>query len=201
MKEKKQQTEEVCQQSEIPAQQEELTAEQKLEKLEENYKLLTEENERLIQESDKLTATINRLQSSADKSDSYLTQLVALKNDFDSYKKRMRFNEENSKAQGIAGVVEKIFPILDTFAIARKHLNDENLKAFEMVEEQFRHVLDELGVVKMDVLGKPFDATTMNALAKVPAEEGKTDLVVEVYKDGYTFNDKVLRYAEVVVGQ
>ena len=70
-----------------------------------------------------------------------------------------------------------------------------------MVEEQFVKVLTELGVVKMDVMGKPFDAMTMNALAKVPAEEGKQDIVVEVYKDGYMLGDKVLRYAEVVVGQ
>ena len=187
---------------------EQLTVEQQLQRSEENYKLLVEENSKLIEENDKLTsekeklqATVNRLQSSADKSDTYLNQLVAMKNDFESYKRRMRFNEENSKSQGIASAVERIFPIIDTFNMAKKHLADDNLKAFEMVEEQFVKVLTELGVVKMDVMGKPFDAMTMNALAKVPAEEGKQDIVVEVYKDGYMLGDKVLRYAEVVVGQ
>lgn len=192
----------------VQAETEQLTVEQQLQRSEENYKLLVEENSKLIEENDKLTsekeklqATVNRLQSSADKSDTYLNQLVAMKNDFESYKRRMRFNEENSKSQGIASAVERIFPIIDTFGMAKKHLSDDNLKAFEMVEEQFVKVLTELGVVKMDVMGKTFDAMMMNALAKVPAEEGKQDIVVEVYKDGYMLGDKVLRYAEVIVGQ
>ena len=52
----------------------------------------------------------------------------------------------------------------------------------------------------MDVMGQPFDPLKMNALSKMDYGEDKKDLVVEVYKNGYEMGDRVLRYAEVIVG-
>lgn len=166
---------------------------------EENEKLIAE-NETLKAENEKLSATCKRLQSSADKSDTYLNQLVAMKNDFESYKRRMKFNGEQSKKEGSQAVLTKLISIIDTFELAAKHLDGDNLKAFTMVQTQFEQVLTEFGVVKMEVLGQPFDPIKMNALSKMDRGAENTDLVVEVYKNGYETEDKVLRYAEVVVG-
>ena len=170
-------------------------------------KALTEENEKLIAEverltaeNEKLTKTCNRLQSSADKSDTYLNQLVAMKNDFESYKRRMKFNGEQAKTEGIQQVIIKMFAVIDNFELAKQHLTDENLKAFQMVYDQFLQILKDCGVEEMDVIGKPFDPATMNALSKMNYGEDKHDLVVEVYKKGYIMGDKILRYAEVIVG-
>ena len=69
-----------------------------------------------------------------------------------------------------------------------------------MIESQFKQTLTELGVSEMDVAGQPFDPLKMNALSKMDYGEDKKDLVVEVYKNGYELGDKVLRYAEVIVG-
>lgn len=165
----------------------------------ENEKLIAE-NERLTAENDKLSATCKRLQSSADKSDTYLNQLVAMKNDFESYKRRMKFNGDQAKKDGAQQVLTKLIAIIDTFEIAAKHLDGDNLKAFNMVQSEFEQVLTSFGVVKMDVMGQPFDPVRMNALSKLDRGEENTDLVVEVYKNGYETEDKVLRYAEVIVG-
>ena len=168
---------------------------------------LTAENESLIAELDKaneqnkkLTETVARLQSSADKSDAYLTQLVAMKNDFENYKRRMKLNTEQAKQEGVGSVAQKLIAVVDNFELASKHLSDDNLKAFEMIHKQFVDILHDIGVTETDVLGKPFDHNTMNALGKVDRGEENKDLVVEVYKKGYLFNEKVLRYAEVIVG-
>lgn len=168
---------------------------------------LTEENEKLIAENNKLTEenkrlhkTCERLQSSADKSDTYLNQLVAMKNDFESYKRRMKFNGEQAKNDGIVAVVTKLISICDNFELAAKHLDGDNLKAFQMVSSQFDQVLTDFGVTVMNVMGQPFDPLKMNALSKMDYGEDKKDLVVEVYKNGYEMGDKVLRYAEVIVG-
>lgn len=188
-------------QKEVKAEENTQTNVSELEKAltEENEKLIAE-NERLSEENAKLTKTCARLQSSADKSDSYLNQLVAMKNDFESYKRRMKFNGEQAKAEGISAVVTKLIAIIDTFEIAAKHLDGDNLKAFTMVQSQFMQVLGEFGVSEMDVMGQPFDALKMNALSKMDYGEDKKDTVVEVYKKGYVLGDKVLRYAEVIVG-
>ena len=169
---------------------------------------LTAENESLIAEVDKLTEenkklmqTVARLQSSADKSDTYLNQLVAMKNDFESYKRRMKFNAEQSKEEGVLYVAKKLISVVDNFELASKHLADDNLKAFEMIHQQFLGILDELGVKETEVMGKPFDPATMNALGKLERGEENKDVVVEVYKKGYMFKGKMLRYADVLVGQ
>lgn len=162
---------------------------------------LEEQNQQLLAEKEKLQKTVDRLQSSADKSDMYLTQLVAIKNDFESYKRRMKFNAEQARAEGVQSVALKLIAIADTFEIAAKHLtDDENKKAFEMVHQQFVQTLAEMGVSAMNVVGAEFDHMTMNALSQMDYGEENKGKVVEVYKNGYTMGEKVLRYAEVIVG-
>ena len=168
---------------------------------------LTEENEKLIaeveqltEENKKLKKTCDRLQSSADKSDTYLNQLVAMKNDFESYKRRMKFNGEQAKQEGAQSVLVSLIAVCDTFDLAKQHLDGDNLKAFNMVYQQFLDILRDNGVEEMDVMGQSFDPMKMNALSKLDYGEDKRDLVVEVYKKGYVMGDKVLRYAEVIVG-
>lgn len=166
---------------------------------EENEKLIAEV-ERLTEENKKLHKTCDRLQHSADKSDTYLNQLVAMKSDFESYKRRMKFNGEQAKLEGAQGVIVSLIAVCDTFELAKQHLEGDNLKAFNMVHQQFLDLLKDNGVEEMDVLGQPFDCMKMNALSKLDYGEDKRDLVVEVYKKGYVMGDKVLRYAEVIVG-
>ena len=166
----------------------------------ENEQLIAE-NEKLVEENQKLTKTVNRLQSSADNSDKYRDQLVALKSDFDSYKRRMKNDAEVCTAKGRVEVVEKILPVLDNFDLAKAHLDADNLKAFEMVQHQFLEILSQLGVAILDPKGQDFDATTMNALSTMDYGEENSGKVVEVYKKGYMYGTKVIRYAEVIVGK
>ncbi len=165
----------------------------------ENEKLIAE-IDTLTQENEKLKKTVDRLQSSADKSDTYLNQLVAMKNDFESYKRRMKLNTEQAQMQGVIQVVSKLIDICDTFELASKHLEGDNLKGFEMVHQQFLQILTEFGVKEIEAMGQPFDCMTMNALSKIDRGEENTDKVVEVYKKGYILGEKVIRYAEVIVG-
>lgn len=190
-----------------PEQQPEQPVAEERTQLSELEKALTEENEKLIAENVKLTdenaklhKTCDRLQSSADKSDTYLNQLVAMKADFESYKRRMKLNTESAKQEGIEQVITKIIAVCDNFDLAQQHLTDDNLKAFQMIYDQFLQVLSDFGVQEIDAKGKPFDCMKMNALSKLDSGEENKDIVVEVYKKGYTLGDKVIRYAEVIVG-
>ncbi len=185
----------------------ELTAEQKLAELQASYDSLVAENEALIKASEvaedeynKMNKTVARLQSSADNSDKYRDQLVALKGDFDSYKKRMRNDSEASVLLGKGQAVELMLPLLDTFGIAKAHLEGDNLVAFEMVEKQMLAVLTELGVTQIEAMGLEFDTDTMNALSSMDRGEENSGKVVEVYQQGYRLGAKILRYAQVIVG-
>ncbi|MBR2974376.1 MAG: nucleotide exchange factor GrpE, partial [Clostridia bacterium] len=166
----------------------------------ENEQLIADVD-RLTEENQKLSKTVARLQSSADNSDKYRDQLVALKSDFDSYKRRMKNDAETCTAKARVEVVEKILPILDNFDLAKAHLDADNLKAFEMVQNQFLDILSNLGVIILNPKGEDFDATTMNALSTMDYGEENSGKVVEVYKKGYVYGTKVIRYAEVIVGK
>lgn len=179
-----------------------------LEKLKEQVEALTAENESILAESESLQAEneklkkqVDRMNDSAEKSEQYLAQLVAMKNDFDSYKRRMKLNTESAKQEGVESVVSHLLPLADNFELAEKNITDEaSLKAFQMVHGELKKLFDELGISQMEVLGKEFDHNTMNALSKLARGEENTDKVVEVYKNGYTMGEKVIRYAEVIVG-
>ena len=69
-----------------------------------------------------------------------------------------------------------------------------------MIHQQFMQTLFSFGVQIMDVKGQEFDCMTMEALSQMDFGEENKGKVVEVYKNGYTLGDKVLRYAQVIVG-
>lgn len=156
---------------------------------------LKEENEQLLLEQDELKKQVK-------KNDEYLNQLVVLKNDFENYRRRTTANAEAMRAEGRLDVVEKVFPILDTFDKARQMLSEPEMATFELVAKQFDTILGQIGVKKMDVLGTDFDPKTANAVHKVSVDdESKDNVILEEYAAGYVYGEKVLRYATVAVGK
>lgn len=157
--------------------------------------LLKEENEQLMAEQEELKKQIK-------KSDEYLNQLVVLKSDFENYRRRTSANAEASKSDGRLEVVEKVFPILDTFDKARQMLSEKEMEPFRLIAKQFDTILRQIGVEKMEVLGTEFDPKTSNAVHKLSVDdETKDNVVLEEYAAGYVYGEKVLRYATVAVGK
>jgi len=155
---------------------------------------LKEENEQLLVEQEELKKQIS-------KGDEYLNQLVVMKSDFENYRRRTTASTETAKADGKMEVVEKMFPILDTFDKARQMLSEEEMATFNLVAKQFETILAQVGVEKMQVLGKPFDPNTSSAVYKQPVTDKEQDnVVLEEYASGYVYGEKVLRYATVAVG-
>lgn len=153
---------------------------------------LTKENEQLIKEKQDLAKVISN-------SDKYLDQLVALKNDFSSYKDRIRSDADRSRDEGKINALEKILPLIDTLEKARVDISDG--KAFELIYRQFTKALFEIGVEEIEVIDLPFDPLVANAVTNREVPDEQKGKVVEVYQKGYKYKDKVLRYAQVIVGK
>ncbi|MEG2159239.1 MAG: nucleotide exchange factor GrpE [Clostridia bacterium] len=175
-----------------PLTQEEAT--EQVKQLNETIACYIAENEELIAEQDKLKKEIT-------KSDKYLDQLVAMKNDFESYKRRIRFNNDEAQDKGKGDVIEKLIPVLDTFEIAKAHIKDEDtINAFSMILRQFEKVLQDIGVEEIETQDLPFDPTIANAITKRVTTDDKVGTVLEVYQKGYIYKGRVLRYSQVIVG-
>ena len=165
----------------------------------ENFKqyvfALSEENTALNEENKKLKEQVE--QSSV-----YYGQLAMLKKDFDAHRVRVRNASETAKDEGKLCVIDKLLPILDTFSRAESSFsgNADMQKMLYMLRSQFEGILAEAGLAEVEVLGKPFDPSTAEALDKKEVKEKEKGIVLEVYSKGYKYNDKIVRYAKVKVG-
>ncbi len=136
---------------------------------------------------------------------------LRLFSEFDNFKKRTK--KEKSELIKSAGedVIGELLPVLDDFerAIAsNKEIEAEGeqieqLKnGFELIFNKLKKTLEEKGLQEMEAEGEEFNTDRHEAMTRMPVEdEEKKGTVVEVVQKGYYLNDKVLRYAKVVVGQ
>ena len=72
----------------------------------------------------------------------------------------------------------------------------------ELIYAKMKDFLKQNGVKEIEALDKDFDTDLHEAVTKIPAtEKKKKGKVVDVIQKGYYLNDKILRYAKVVVGE
>ncbi len=107
-----------------------------------------------------------------------------------------RFEEEKEQVVTLANMslLSGLVPIYDNLLILQKHTTDKGL---EMIVKEFKQLLTDFGLEKLDVLGKDFNPETMEAVEVI---EGEQNRVVEVVQNGYLLNGKLLKPARVKVG-
>lgn len=132
---------------------------------------------------------------------------LRLYSEFDNYRKRTNKEKIDLISTASAGILKDLVPVLDDFdrAIANNETVDdpEVLKAgFNLIHSKLKALLDAKGLKEMKAKGEAFDPELHEAIANVPApSEELKGKVIEDVERGYFLNDKVIRYAKVVVGQ
>ncbi len=133
---------------------------------------------------------------------------LRLFSEFDNYKKRTKKEKAEIIRNASGDVIKDILPVLDDFdrairANEENEVTEEKLKeGFELIYNKLKGILEKKGLQEMEAKGKPFNMEEHEAMTKAPApsEEEKGKVIEEVEK-GYYLNDKVLRFAKVVVGE
>ncbi|MCB0773215.1 MAG: nucleotide exchange factor GrpE [Flavobacteriales bacterium] len=132
---------------------------------------------------------------------------VRLHADFENFRKRNAKERLELLMTAGSETVKSILPVLDDMERAIAHNAEvtdiEAMKTgFELIHQKFIGILAARGVKPMQAKGEVFDADMHDAISQAPAPspelKGK---VIDVLETGYLINDKVLRYAKVVVGQ
>ncbi|MBN9292354.1 MAG: nucleotide exchange factor GrpE [Flavobacteriia bacterium] len=132
---------------------------------------------------------------------------VRLYSEFDNYRKRTNKEKIDIISSANAGLLKDLIPTLDDFerAIANNQQTEdiEALKeGFLLIFNKFKAVLESKGLKQMEAKGQPFDSEIHEAIANIPAPAPElAGCVVDDVEKGYYLNDKVIRYAKVVVGQ
>lgn len=132
---------------------------------------------------------------------------LRLSAEFDNYRKRtLKEKSELIKSAG-EDLLKDILPVMDNFERAQQSVQDaKDVKAvkegIDLIITKFKEYLKQKGIKEINALHQDFNTDVHEALTKIPAPEKKLKgKVVDVIEKGYYLNEKVIRYAKVVVGE
>lgn len=175
-----------------------------------------EQNEETVNNAEDInTENVNSEVKEEVKSEPTVEEKYAVLNDkyirihaeFDNYRKRTNKEKVDIIGNANASLLKDLIPIIDDFERAIQ--NNENIEdvnslkeGFSLIFNKYMNVLKGKGLVPMDSIGQDFDADIHEAIANVPAPKKKQKgKVIDAVEKGYTLNDKIVRYAKVIVGQ
>lgn len=134
--------------------------------------------------------------------DKYL-RLVA---EFDNFKRRNA--KERMELIQTAGkdVITSMLDVLDDCDRAEKQMNaddPEQIKTgVQLVFNKLRTTLQSQGLKPMESIGTDFDVHKHEAIAEIPVDDkNKKGKVIDEIVKGYYLNDKLIRFAKVIVGK
>lgn len=133
------------------------------------------------------------------------SQHMRLYAEFDNYKKRSLKERMDLIRSAGSDMIISLLPVLDDFDRALKAVaNDGNNPMKEgvlLIHNKLSSLLEQKGLKPMNAAGTEFDSDLHEAITNVPVtDESQKGKVIEEVEKGYYLNDKVIRYAKVVVG-
>ena len=131
-----------------------------------------------------------------------------LKADFENYRRNTEERMANTRDQAYMDMIGSLLDVLDNFERAFKAYDMDktnNLDAFMTgmmnVHKQMMDILKDMEVNPIDTKGEKFDPF-MHEVASTVATNGVADeAIVEIALKGYTYKDKVLRPAKVILNK
>lgn len=131
---------------------------------------------------------------------------LRLYSDFENFRKRTAKERIDLIMNGGEDIFKLLLPIVDDFERARANMESAQdvpsvKEGVELIYHKLVKELGNKGLKPMETKGEVFDSEFHEAITQIPApsEEMKGKVVDEVEK-GYFLNDKVIRFAKVVVG-
>ena len=161
----------------------------------------TEEAEPVTEKEDKKET------SAEDRYKELNEKYIRIHAEFDNYRKRSNKEKIDLISTAGEGIIKDLLPIIDDFERAID--NNVKVEDIELVREgfvlifnKFKGILESKGLKPMDSPGDAFDVDIHEAISNIPAPKKKLKgKVIEAVEKGYYLNNKVIRFAKVVVGQ
>jgi molecular chaperone GrpE len=104
-------------------------------------------------------------------------------------------------------VMMSILPVVDDFERAMQSIEqgmdfEATKEGILLIYNKFKEFNKQNGIAEIKSTGEVFDTDLHEALTKIPApSEDLKGKIVDVIQKGYYLNDKVIRFAKVVVGE
>ena len=133
---------------------------------------------------------------------------LRLYSEFENFRRRTAKERIDLIGTATKDLILDLLPVLDDFERAFKSLDEKSEKesntakeGLEIIYHKFRKVLEQKGLKKIEIkAGDKFDPEIQEAITQTPAGKKLEGKVVDVIENGYSLNDKVVRFAKVVTG-
>jgi len=132
-------------------------------------------------------------------------QYLRLNADFDNYRKRTESEKESLAKNARGSTLEELLPVIDNFELARTQLVLET-EAEQKVSESYQNLykqlvetLKKLGLEPVEAVGAKFDPELHDAIMQEETTDFEDGAVMEEYRRGFAFGDRLLRAAMVKV--
>ena len=148
-----------------------------------------EDHERKVQEMGEKLAEIN---------DKY----VRLYSAYENYRKRTNTEKADLIINGSKDMIKAILPVVDDMERALSAMADADAakEGVQLIYNKLMNILSQKGLKPIEAKDTKFDENLHEAVTQFPAaDETQKGKVIDVVEKGYYLNDKVLRYAKVVV--
>jgi len=137
----------------------------------------------------------------AELKDKYLRQAA----DFDNFRKRSA--KERLELIQTAGseVISSLLEVVDDFDRAEKQIQntpgDTTANGILLIINKLKNILQARGLKAMETLGEEFNPDQQEAVTTLTVDKELKGKVVDEIEKGYYLNDKIIRFAKVVVGK
>jgi molecular chaperone GrpE len=132
---------------------------------------------------------------------------IRLMAEFENFRRRTGKERIELTKTATEDLMTELLPVLDDMERARQSMEetkdlDAMLKGLELVFHKLKLVTHLKGLKPINIeTGDDFDSDLHEAVTQIPApSEELKGKIVDVIEKGYTLNDKVIRFAKVVIG-
>ena len=147
---------------------------------------------------------VDELQKDLEKQNDKYLRLFA---EFENYKRRTAKEIFDIRQTGGLQVISSLLEVLDDIDRAEEQINESQEKnelteGILLIFNKFRKTLEQQGLKPIETMYTDFDVEKDEAISEMPVEDEKLKgkVVAEVQK-GYMLNEKLIRFAKVVVGK
>ncbi|QHL89061.1 nucleotide exchange factor GrpE [Nibribacter ruber] len=133
-------------------------------------------------------------------------KFLRLQAEFDNFRRRTSKERLELFKTANQELMVALIPVLDDLERAQAAMKDAQdvnavREGVELIFAKFLGLLQQKGLKPMDAVGQPFDADIHEAITQIPApNEDMKGKVIDQVEKGYYLNEKVVRFAKVVIG-
>ncbi len=155
-------------------------------------------------EAKKLRAAVEKLEKELQAAKNEISaaedKYLRLAAEYDNFRKRSQKEREGIYNDAAADCIKELLPVIDNLQRATEYTApDKVAEGLAMILGSLPAVFEKMKITSFGVPGETFDPNIHNAVMHVEDEEHGESEIVEVFQQGYSIGDRIIRYAMVKV--